>query len=76
MKFDSENESLYLEVRLPESFNWLRITADMARDMKKTYDEKELHRLNIADLNPSCRTPNMPGLRNPRREDTVDAGLI
>ena len=66
VNFDSENESLYLEVRLPDSFNWLRITPDMARTMKKNYDEKELHCLNIADLTPAARLASQPGPRNPR----------
>ena len=45
VKFDSDKENLYLEVRLPGSFNWLRIDTDMAREMKTKYDERELNRI-------------------------------
>ena len=71
VKFDSEQETLFLEVRLPDSFNWLRITPEMARGMKQKYDEKELHRLN--SISPAARLSaplsaeqqQRPG-RNPR----------
>ena len=72
VKFDSANEDLFLEVRLPDSYNWLRITPQMAREMKSKYDEKEIQLLNIptSTSRPQPPTSQQTRGRTPRTDSS------
>jgi hypothetical protein len=75
IRYDDSEYSLYLEVRLPRSTDWLRISPSMARDMRAKYDTKSLIRagnlLEEEQKNPWSRPPPSSSLasyggRHPR----------
>jgi hypothetical protein len=44
IRYDDEEYSLYLEVRLPGTSNWLRISPKQARELRETQDAQDLQR--------------------------------
>lgn len=48
IKFDEANLSLYLDVRLPDSDEWLQITPSQARMLKEQRDTNTLSRLSLS----------------------------
>lgn len=45
IRCDNEELSLYMEIRLPDSPLWLRITPELARELKQQNDREEIERL-------------------------------
>ena len=45
VKFDESSFSLVLELKLPGDHTWLRITPQLARELKKEYEQEDIQRL-------------------------------